>query len=271
MAWHCVWVMGWRENICHSVAILSCSHAGGSGRGCVHLLWRGEEQVQLKLIVVGGVRSGEEVLVTVPKFIIGRDRDCHLRCNSDVVSRHHCALVIESDYVAVVDFSSKNGTFVDGSRVDREEPLRTGSLLAVGPLKFLVQVTSAINTTTKVGDKKSSNVHLDSKTEHSPPPEQIVDDWSDALDPDQMQSSMENLKVLRSDDPHIDASRTKAKSTDVNESENTSAVTDAATQRDAGEKGSGVSEHDGSGPAKDTRTAAMDALRKIGKAEHKKT
>ena len=93
--------------------------------------------MQFKLIVVGGARSGDEVYVSVPKFIIGRDRDCHLRCNSDVVSRHHCALVVEPNYIAVVDFSSKNGTFVDGERVVREQELHTGSLLAVGPLHFL--------------------------------------------------------------------------------------------------------------------------------------
>ena len=158
--------------------------------------------MQLKLIVVGGARSGDEVHVSVPKFIIGRDRDCHLRCNSDVVSRHHCALVVEPNYIAVVDFSSKNGTFVDGERVVREQELHTGSLLAVGPLQFLVQV-SGIPLGKPVGKPVTGQrpqENEDHKTQTAREPEEIVDDWSDALDPAQLQSSLADSKRLKKND-----------------------------------------------------------------------
>ncbi len=68
--------------------------------------------MQLKLKVIGGSHHGEEISVTGPKFFIGRDRDCQLQLKSDVISRHHCALIFDEGYVGVRDFNSKNGTFV---------------------------------------------------------------------------------------------------------------------------------------------------------------
>ena len=96
-------------------------------------------KVQLKLKVIGGSHHGEEISVTGPKFFIGRDRDCQLQLKSDIISRHHCALVFDEGYVGVRDFNSKNGTFVDGNRVVGETELRSGSELVLGPVRFLVQ------------------------------------------------------------------------------------------------------------------------------------
>ena len=159
--------------------------------------------MQLKLIVVGGARSGEEVVISVPKFIIGRDRDCHLRCNSDVVSRHHCALIVEPNYISVVDFSSKNGTFVDGERVVREQELQTGSLLAVGPLQFLVQLVGVPHGEPVAERCKDGKKQVGSNVRSTPLPEEIVDDWSDAFDPAQLQSSLEDSKRNQQEDPHF--------------------------------------------------------------------
>ena len=244
-----------------------------ASRGCgatavAQLLWRGEEQVQLKLIVVGGARSGDEVHVSVPKFIIGRDRDCHLRCNSDVVSRHHCALVVEPNYIAVVDFSSKNGTFVDGERVVREQELHTGSLLAVGPLQFLVQV-SGIPLGKPVGKPVAGQrpqENEDHKAQTTREAEEIVDDWSDALDPVQLQSSLENSKRLKKNDPHLSVPSSRSLLPGEQEgqfNEEGASSTSSVPKDEADEEESKRSV--------DTQTAALDALRKIGKIAPKKT
>ncbi len=75
--------------------------------------------MQVKLIVTQGKNAGQEVPVPGPKFFIGRAEDCDLRPQSDLISRHHCALLVEDGYVAVRDFGSKNGTFVNDQRVKR--------------------------------------------------------------------------------------------------------------------------------------------------------
>ncbi|MEC8338566.1 MAG: FHA domain-containing protein [Planctomycetota bacterium] len=227
--------------------------------------------MQLKLIVVGGARSGEEVAVTVPKFIIGRDRDCHLRCNSDVVSRHHCALIVESNYISVIDFSSKNGTFVDGERVVRERELQTGSLLAVGPLKFLVQLVGVPLGEPVADRREDGKMQVGSSVRSTPLPEEIVDDWSDALDPAQLQSSLEDSNRIDQVDPHFGLSKASPPKHEAYHRGAAREQTDGASAAQNGGNDSEVEQAKESVIAKDTRTAAMDALRKIGKRPPKKT
>lgn len=90
--------------------------------------------VQLKVLV--GSSSGQKIKVVGSKFFVGRSEDCQLRPKSDLISRHHCALVIEGDYLAVRDFGSKNGTYVNGERVAGEQELQNGDQLTIGPLEF---------------------------------------------------------------------------------------------------------------------------------------
>lgn len=90
--------------------------------------------VQLKVMV--GNAKGQTIKVIGPKFFIGRSEDCQLRPKSDLISRHHCALILEGDYLAIRDFGSKNGTYVNQQRVAGERELQPGDHLTVGPLEF---------------------------------------------------------------------------------------------------------------------------------------
>jgi predicted component of type VI protein secretion system len=93
-------------------------------------------EIQLKVLV--GSSAGQTLKVPGPKFYIGRSEDCQLRPRSDLISRHHCAIIVEGDYVAVRDFGSKNGTYVNGERVSSERELKPGDKVKVGPLEFEV-------------------------------------------------------------------------------------------------------------------------------------
>jgi predicted component of type VI protein secretion system len=98
--------------------------------------------MEVKLIMASGKGTGQEVPVTGPRFFIGRAEDCQLRPRSDLISRHHCVILIEPGFVVVRDFGSKNGTFVNGERVVSEAELRSGDILKVGPLEFQVRIES---------------------------------------------------------------------------------------------------------------------------------
>jgi pSer/pThr/pTyr-binding forkhead associated (FHA) protein len=91
-------------------------------------------EVQIKVLVGGN--KGQMVKVPGPKFFVGRAEDCHLRPGSDLVSRHHCVLMIEENLVIVRDFGSKNGTYVNGERLSGETELKHGDRLKIGPLEF---------------------------------------------------------------------------------------------------------------------------------------
>jgi pSer/pThr/pTyr-binding forkhead associated (FHA) protein len=101
--------------------------------------------VDVKLLVVGGKHPGQEIPVAGPKFFIGRAEDCQLRPRSEMISRHHCVILVEEGFVAVRDFGSKNGTFVNGERVKAEQELKAGDRLRVGQLEFNIQLSVSLS------------------------------------------------------------------------------------------------------------------------------
>jgi predicted component of type VI protein secretion system len=109
--------------------------------------------MEVKLTVVGGKSAGKQIPVAVPKFLIGRAEDCQLRPQSDLVSRHHCTIVLAEGEVSIKDLGSRNGTFVNDERVEAERVLKSGDKLKVGPLEFDVQLS------VPVGGKKKPKVH----------------------------------------------------------------------------------------------------------------
>ncbi|OHB82118.1 MAG: hypothetical protein A2V98_24740 [Planctomycetes bacterium RBG_16_64_12] len=131
--------------------------------------------MEVKLVVVAGTRAGEEVPVAGPKFFIGRAEDCQLRPHSEMVSRHHCAIVVEEGFVGVRDFGSKNGTFVNGSLVRGEQELKSGDRLTVGDLEFEVQLGVSIGGKKK--PKVRSVLEAAARTVESGADEMDLDSW----------------------------------------------------------------------------------------------
>ncbi len=99
--------------------------------------------MDVKLKVLNGAHAGRQLPLKGPKFFIGRSEDCHLRPKSDLISRHHCVLLLDDDCVAVRDLGSRNGTMVNDERIAGEVELKTGDRLQVGPLEFEVMIAIA--------------------------------------------------------------------------------------------------------------------------------
>jgi predicted component of type VI protein secretion system len=100
--------------------------------------------MDLKLKVLEGKNAGKEISVNGKKFLIGRAEDCNLRPGSELISRHHCVLLIEDGYLAVRDFGSKNGTYVNEQRVVGERELKAGDHLTIGPLHFEIHIAHGL-------------------------------------------------------------------------------------------------------------------------------
>ena len=73
--------------------------------------------MQAELKVIGGKQQGSVIPLTMKKFLIGREKDCHLRPNNDLISRHHCVLTVDEFTVRVRDLGSTNGTLVNSERI----------------------------------------------------------------------------------------------------------------------------------------------------------
>lgn len=65
---------------------------------------------------------------------IGRDEKNIIQIYDPFVSKWHCKLVRDYDgiSVAIIDNNSKNGTFVNGIRIDERQGLRYGDIVKIG-------------------------------------------------------------------------------------------------------------------------------------------
>ena len=95
------------------------------------------------LKIVGGKHDGDTVSLIAPKFLIGREQDCHLRPNSELVSRHHCVFTLDEFALRIRDLGSTNGTLVNDEKLEGEITLKDGDRIRVGKLDFEIAFTES--------------------------------------------------------------------------------------------------------------------------------
>ena len=66
------------------------------------------------------------------EILIGREVDCAVVLNDDLVSRHHARVTLQGNVVALKDLNSTNGTTLEGARLTKEMVLRPGQSFGVG-------------------------------------------------------------------------------------------------------------------------------------------
>jgi predicted component of type VI protein secretion system len=97
--------------------------------------------MKLSLIVLTpGKFEGKEIPISLSQFVVGRDPNCHLRPASALVSKRHCALLVQTDRVILKDFDSTNGTFINDKQIKGEAELHDKDILKVGPVAFGVRI-----------------------------------------------------------------------------------------------------------------------------------
>ena len=86
-------------------------------------------------------KSGESKTFPLPSTVtvLGRRQDCDLCVPLMVISRRHCEFNQDQEQLKLRDLGSRNGTFVNGRRVD-EIQLNPGDEIQIGPVKFGVQI-----------------------------------------------------------------------------------------------------------------------------------
>ena len=94
-----------------------------------------------ELKVIAGKHKDQVIALPEGNFLIGRETDCQLRPNSDLVSRHHCVFKTDGYGLRLRDLGSTNGTFVNESRVQGMVHLQNGDKVRIGNLDFEVVLT----------------------------------------------------------------------------------------------------------------------------------
>jgi Zn-dependent protease with chaperone function len=71
---------------------------------------------------------------------LGRNPDNDIVVDNDRVSRYHAEIVRQDNEFTVVDKQSRNGIWLNGSRIDASAPLKNGDRLRIGRQEFLFTI-----------------------------------------------------------------------------------------------------------------------------------
>lgn len=96
--------------------------------------------MEIKLIVLQGKHKDREIPLPETIFLIGRDKQCHLRPHCLGVSKLHCAIAAWAGKVRVRDLNSCNGTLLNGHAIHGEVGAADGDQLQVGDIIFAFKI-----------------------------------------------------------------------------------------------------------------------------------
>ena len=95
-------------------------------------------------------RGKEEFVLTVGETLFGRDPAAEVCIDHPSVSRRHASLLIGADGAVLRDLGSRNGTFLNGRRLDGPMAIGSGAVIGLGPITLTFLVVSAPPSTQSV-------------------------------------------------------------------------------------------------------------------------
>jgi sigma-B regulation protein RsbU (phosphoserine phosphatase) len=122
--------------------------------------------------------------LAVPLVTIGRAAECTIPIKDRYLSRKHAEIVSSEAGWVLKDCGSANGTFLNGSRVERDSPLRSGDRIRLGDTEIVFQIDHVTDRMLSVADSKvSATISI--------PVDEIVDKT-----PELSGKSLERLRIL---------------------------------------------------------------------------
>lgn len=89
------------------------------------------------LVVERGPQAGMTFILSQGGTTVGRHPESDIFLDDVTVSRHHCRFLAAGEDLTVEDSGSTNGTYVNGSRVDRSR-LEAGDEVLIGRFHLIV-------------------------------------------------------------------------------------------------------------------------------------
>jgi DNA-binding winged helix-turn-helix (wHTH) protein len=93
--------------------------------------------------------DGRTMPMAEGETVLGRDPQAGLCIDAPSVSRHHARIVVAAGAAVLEDLGSKNGTFLNGRRLQGPAPLRDGDEIKVGAAVVVVRAGAALSTQTR--------------------------------------------------------------------------------------------------------------------------
>jgi CheY-like chemotaxis protein len=88
--------------------------------------------------------------------LVGRDADCRFVLNHGSVSRHHAAIEVRGIRARIRDLGSRNGTSVNGERLEDSRDLDIGDVITIGDEELVLTAKAQISRETARFDEEPS-------------------------------------------------------------------------------------------------------------------
>jgi len=116
------------------------------------------------------IDDGGSRVVDLPEGVdvtFGRSRGATITLDSEKVSRMHARVRRTGEGIEVEDLGSRNGTRVNGDKIEGPRKLATGDEVSVGPILAVVGVTSGLRRTSAIADVAAGEARLAAEVDRS--------------------------------------------------------------------------------------------------------
>ena len=96
-------------------------------------------------------RGARQFVLHNGENLLGRDPEARVSIDHPSVSRRHARICVAADRVMLEDLNSRNGTFLDGRRIDAPTEIRNGAFIGLGPIAVTFVVMSGTASTRSSG------------------------------------------------------------------------------------------------------------------------
>lgn len=96
-----------------------------------------------KLIFIDEKFNGRTYELVVEKTVVGRADKNTLVIRDESVSSSHCEILLHGAEIIVVDLGSRNGTFVNGVRLDKQSGVKSGQTIRFGNVEARLELDPA--------------------------------------------------------------------------------------------------------------------------------
>jgi hypothetical protein len=79
----------------------------------------------------------QEIDLNVGETVIGRSATCHVTIEDPLISRQHARIRLQGEVATVEDCGSRNGTLVNGRKLDGPHELKDGDRIRIGTLELV--------------------------------------------------------------------------------------------------------------------------------------
>jgi DNA-binding winged helix-turn-helix (wHTH) protein len=100
--------------------------------------------------VIRLVGDGRVLPLAEGVHLLGRDPVAAVCIDSAVVSRRHASITVARDSLSIEDHTSRNGTFLNGRRIESQSAIVHGDEVRIGPARFVVSASPLESTVLEV-------------------------------------------------------------------------------------------------------------------------